>query len=213
MVLSEGLQQKTSGFDAHENCNMDYACSSNLDNFRRVITMKGLVHIYTGNGKGKTTAALGLGVRACGSGMSVMLVQFLKSAPTSELKSLELLDPPFRICRKTGSSKFTWDMDTKEKERTADEQREMLRYAAAKVENGEVDMLILDEIMGAITSGMLDLDAVVDFIKTKPDNIEVIMTGRNAPSELIELADYVSEINEVKHPAQKGIMARKGIEY
>lgn len=175
--------------------------------------MKGLVHIYTGNGKGKTTAALGLGVRACGSGMSVMLVQFLKSTPTSELKSLELLDPPFRICRKTESCKFTWDMDAQEKKRTSEEQREMLMYAAAEAASGGIDMLILDEVMGAITSGMLDLDAVVDFIKAKPDNVEIVMTGRNAPCELIELADYVSEIGEVKHPAHNGIMARKGIEY
>ncbi len=181
--------------------------------FGRMIIMKGLVHIYTGNGKGKTTAAIGLGVRACGSGMNVMLVQFLKSAPTGELKSLELLNPTFLVCRTTESRKFTWDMDENEKQQTSQEQREMLRYAATEAASGRIDMLILDEVMGAITSGMLDLDAVADFIKTKPDKIEIVMTGRNAPHELIEIADYVSEIQEVKHPAQGGIMARRGIEY
>lgn len=175
--------------------------------------MKGLVHIYTGDGKGKTTAAIGLGVRACGRGMKVLMVQFLKSIPTGEMYSLKSLGPDFVLCRGTESGKFTWQMDRDEKDRAAAEQQELFNCAANAAWNGECDLLILDEVLGAVSAGMLDREQLVSFIKNKPDKLELVLTGRNADDELVGLADYVSEIRAVKHPAEKGIQARKGIEF
>lgn len=174
--------------------------------------MKGLVHIYTGNGKGKTTAALGLGVRACGRGLKVLMVQFLKGAPTGEMYSLKALEPGFVLYRGKETKKFTWEMNEEEKAQTAAEQSRNFEHAIGMVSGGGLDLLILDEALGAISSGMLDKEAVVKFIKEKPENLELVLTGRGATPELIELADYVSEIRAVKHPAEKGIKARKGIE-
>ena len=175
--------------------------------------MKGLIHIYTGDGKGKTTAAIGLGVRASGRGMKVLMVQFLKSTPTGEMYSLKSLEPSFVLCRGTSSRKFSWHMSAEEKARTAEEQQGIFEYAVNAARNGECDLLILDEILGAISVGMLEKEQVTDFVKNKPDRLELVLTGRGADSELIGLADYVSEIKAVKHPAEKGIHARKGIEF
>jgi len=175
--------------------------------------MKGLIHIYTGDGKGKTTAAIGLGVRACGRGMKVLMAQFLKSAPTGEMYSLKSLEPDFVLCRGTESKKFTWQMDESEKAQAAAEQQTIFSYAVNAARNGECDLLILDEILGAITAGMIEKEQLVGFIQNKPDRLELVLTGRNADPELVGLADYVSEITAVKHPAEKGIHARKGIEF
>lgn len=179
----------------------------------RVVRMKGLVHIYTGDGKGKTSAALGLGVRACGRGLKVLMVQFLKGAPTGEMVSLKALEPDFVLYRGTETKKFTWEMNAEEKAQTVLEQRSIFEYAVNTVAGGQWNLLILDEALGAISSGMLDKEAIMEFIKDKPENLELVLTGRGATPELMELADYVSEIKAVKHPAKKGIMARKGIEF
>jgi len=175
--------------------------------------MKGLVHIYMGDGKGKTTAAIGLGVRACGRGMKVLMVQFLKSIHSGEMCSLKSLEPNFVLRRGTESGKFTWQMDRDEKNRAAAEQQELFNCAADAARNGECDILILDEVLGAVSASMLDREQLVSFIKNKPDRLELVLTGRNADDELVGLADYVSEIRAVKHPAEKGIQARKGIEF
>ena len=174
--------------------------------------MKGLVHIYTGDGKGKTTAALGLGVRACGRGLKVLMVQFLKGAPTGEIYSTKKLEPGFVLQRGTETRKFTWEMNEAEKAKTAAEQCLIFENAVRAAEGGECDLLILDEALGAISSGMLNKCAVIEFIKGKPENLELVLTGRGATSDLIELADYVSEIKAVKHPAEKGVNGRVGIE-
>jgi cob(I)alamin adenosyltransferase len=179
----------------------------------RLDDMKGLIHIYTGDGKGKTTAAVGLGVRACGRGMKVLMVQFLKGTPTGELYSLKTLEPDFELHRGTGITKFTWEMNEEEKAQTTAEQQGLLEYAADLIEKGGIDLLILDEVLGAVSTGMLSKNAVVEFVKNKPCNLELVLTGRGASPELVELADYVSEIKAVKHPAGKGIKARKGIEF
>lgn len=179
----------------------------------RIRNMKGLIHIYTGDGKGKTTAAVGLGVRACGQGMKVLMVQFLKGMPTGEMYSLKKLEPGFMLHRGTGTSKFIWQMTEEEKAQTAKEQRAIFEYAVKAAESGECDMLIMDEVLGALSTGMIDNDSLLKFISGKPEKLELVLTGRNASPELIGAADYVSEIMEVKHPAQKGINARKGIEF
>jgi cob(I)alamin adenosyltransferase len=175
--------------------------------------MKGLIHIYTGDGKGKTTAAVGLGVRACGRGLKVLMVQFLKGSPSGELYSLKALEPDFELRRGTGKTKFTWEMNEEEKAQAAVEQHSLLEYAANSIEKGGIDLLILDEALGAMSTGMLSKDAVMEFVKNKPQNLELVLTGRGASPEFVELADYVSEIKAVKHPAEKGVNGRKGIEF
>lgn len=174
--------------------------------------MKGLVHIYTGNGKGKTTASIGLGIRAYGRGMKVLMVQFLKGMECGEHIAIGKLGPGFTINPGRHLGKFTWSMNEQELKEAAIVQREQFDYAVSQAKTGKWDLLILDEIIAAVTTGMIPMEDVVNFIKTKPDNLEVVMTGRNAPMELIEISDYVSEITEVKHPHKKGIPARRGIE-
>jgi len=175
--------------------------------------VKGLVHIYTGDGKGKTTAALGLGMRAYGSGLVVLMVQFLKSMETGEKKVIDEFLPGFKMHRGKGASKFTWDMTPDELKELKAEVHDLFKYAQDAALKGDCDLLILDEILGCIAGEFLSVKEVTDFLKNKPEGLEVVLTGRNAPSEIIELADYVSEIKCIKHPYQKGIPGRKGIEF
>ncbi|MFA6308983.1 MAG: cob(I)yrinic acid a,c-diamide adenosyltransferase [Clostridia bacterium] len=174
--------------------------------------MKGLVHIYTGDGKGKTTAALGLGMRAYGRGLKVLLIQFLKGAFTGEIETIKKLEPGFMIHRGEEIKKFTCDMNEKELEEAKRVQLRILNFAKDEILKGNRDVIILDEIMAAISMGMVDLKDVEELIKSKPERLEILMTGRDAPKELIELSDYVSEINAIKHPMDKGTKGRIGIE-
>ncbi len=173
--------------------------------------MNGLVHIYTGNGKGKTTSAIGLGIRAVGNGMKVLMVQFLKGRPSGEQTSLVKLKPNFELYKNKQIDKFSWQLTLEETEELRESTFHLFHYTIKHSES--VNMIILDEIMAAITTGLIDVKQVSDFIKNKPSHLEVVLTGRNAPDELIELADYVSEINAVKHPMSSGIQAREGIEF
>jgi cob(I)alamin adenosyltransferase len=174
--------------------------------------MQGLVHIYTGNGKGKTTAALGLGIRACGRGFKVLMVQFLKGAETGEMHILKKLEPDFILRRGTEVRKFTWNMNEEELKKAGAIQRELFDFAVRSAQSGGYNLLILDEIMAAMSAGFVPVQDVANFIRNKPEGLEIVLTGRNAPEELIAAADYVSEIRAVKHPMEKGIGARKGIE-
>lgn len=173
------------------------------------MSFKGCVHIYTGDGKGKTTAAAGLAVRAAGSGMKVLFAQFLKGTPTGEIVPLQKIG--ITVIRTENVKKFIPYMTEQELEECRASQ--MNCFNTAKRMAPEFDMLVLDEIIGAVNTGMLDLNSVTEFIKQKPENLEIVMTGREPPSGLLELADYISEIKSVKHPYDKGLKARKGIEY
>jgi cob(I)alamin adenosyltransferase len=174
---------------------------------------QGLIHIYTGDGKGKSTAALGLGLRACGRGFRVWLVQFLKGRDTGELAALQRLTPDFVVCRNQELKKFVKDLEARELAQVYAATRKLWEEALVVAQTGECDLLILDEIMAALHSGALFLPEIVTFLTRKPSALEVVLTGRNAPPELVELADYVSEITAVKHPYQQGLPARRGIEY
>ena len=173
---------------------------------------QGLVHIYTGAGKGKTTAAIGLGIRAYGQGLKVLMVQFLKGWTTGEMKVIASLGPCFELFNKKENNKFSWEM-TEEMQGIKGEMRIGLNYTIDAVKSGEWDLIIMDEIMAAVNCGYLPLKEVVELVKSKPLKLELVLTGRDAPSKLIELADYVSEITARKHPMEKGIIAREGIEY
>lgn len=173
--------------------------------------MFGLIHIYCGDGKGKTTAAVGLAVRCAGRGNKVLLVQFLKSRDSGELYSLAKL-PDIEVMRGKESKKFTFQMNEEEKHALLIEHNKMFEQVLAKIKNGGYSLLILDEVIGALNAKVFEMPKLIEFLRHKPENLEVVLTGRNPAPELAEIADYVSEMRKVKHPMDKGIMAREGIE-
>lgn len=173
--------------------------------------MFGLIHIYCGDGKGKTTAAVGLAVRCAGRGNKVLLVQFLKSRDSGELYSLAKL-PDIEVMRGKESKKFTFQMNEEEKHALLIEHNKMFEQVLAKIKYGGYSLLILDEVIGALNAKVFEMPKLIEFLRHKPENLEVVLTGRNPAPELVEIADYVSEMRKVKHPMDKGIMAREGIE-
>ena len=171
----------------------------------------GLVHIYCGEGKGKTTCSVGLTVRAAGYGLRVLFMQFLKSGDSSELKVLRSLDNVEVVGMKP-VKKFSFQMTEEEKEETRISNAEQFADVVKRLETEHFDMLVLDETLGAIEAGLLDEDVIAGFLQSRPEQLEVVMTGRYTSDRLVELADYVSRIDKVKHPFDKGIGARAGIE-
>jgi cob(I)alamin adenosyltransferase len=175
--------------------------------------MRGLIHVYTGDGKGKTTAAAGLAIRAHGYGMNVLMVQFLKRAHSGELISFEKLGSGFELMRCKGAGKFVTQMDETEKAECCKETADLFSKTLNYLGENHVDLLILDEVFAAISFNMLRAKQITDFLKSKPEKLEVVLTGRGAPDEIVELADYAMEIRALKHPIDDGIPARQGIEY
>ncbi len=171
----------------------------------------GLVHIYCGEGKGKTTCSVGLTVRACGYGLRVLFMQFLKSGDSSELKILRSL-PGVEVMGTKPVKKFSFQMTEEEKAETRENNRQQFDDMVKLLEGNRYDMLVLDECLGAIEAGLLDEQLIVNFLRNRPEQLEVVLTGRYPTDELVELADYVSRIDKVKHPFDKGIPARAGIE-
>ena len=167
---------------------------------------KGYIHVYTGDGKGKTTAALGLVIRALGAGLSVCVVQFIKSMEYHEIRTLRGLGVSVhqfgRGCFITGEPRA---------EDTA-LAREGLEFARGLMNNDDLDLLILDEINVAQRLGLLEPDAVLEVVRAKPIGLELVCTGRGAPKELIEAADLVTEMVNVRHYYDLGVEARDGIE-
>lgn len=173
---------------------------------------KGLVHLYCGDGKGKTTAAMGLALRAAGHGQKVLIVQFLKGRPSGEVNALQQV-PGITLMRDKASRKFSWQMDEGEKAAVRQKNAEMLAAAVDEAAHAACDLLILDETIGACGIGLLAEDEVLDFIKHKPDKLELVLTGRNPSQKMLDAADYVTEMRKIKHPFDQGIPARKGVEY
>lgn len=171
-----------------------------------------MLHIYCGDGKGKTTAALGLAVRAAGSGMRVFFIQFLKGSPTSELNSLDKLEN-ITVLRCDRDYGFTFTMNDEEKAAITNCHNELLKQALSLVESGDADMIILDEFNAAYECGLLDKRLADNLVLNHWEKAELVLTGRNPQEKFIEAADYVSEILAVKHPYEKGADARAGIEY
>lgn len=174
---------------------------------------EGLIHIYTGDGKGKSTAAFGLAIRAVGSGKKVYVVQFLKSAPTSELKTIERLNGDIEVFRFEKPRDFVWNLSPEEKLELKKEVVEAFQFACDVMKSGKCDLLIMDEVMGAIKNEFILANELLEALIAKSKELEVVLTGRNVPDEILEIADYVSEIKCIKHPYQKGIAARVGIEF
>lgn len=170
---------------------------------------KGYIHVYMGSGKGKTTAALGLGIRAAGAGMKVHMVQFMKGRRYSEIDTIEGIDN-FTISQH-GRDEFVFK-DKLEKI-DIDLAQSGLNHAKEMVRNHEYDVVILDEINVAIDYDLISLRDVMDLIRWKPESMELVLTGRNAHPDIVKSADLVTEMVETKHPSQQGVAARKGIDF
>ncbi len=171
---------------------------------------KGYVQVYTGNGKGKTTAALGLTLRAVGAGLKVYIAQFLKGREYSEIKAIEERLSDLVTVEQFGTPKFVHSGSM------SDEDIELAKKGLQKAKeamlSGEYDIVILEEANVAAYLGLLSVEDLLELIKEKPDDVELVFTGRYAPDELIEAADLVTEMKEIKHYYTKGVMARVGIE-
>lgn len=171
---------------------------------------QGFVQIYTGNGKGKSTAAIGQAVRAAGFGLKTYIAQFMKEFPYNELISLKHLSEWITVEQFCGDE-FVYKKQLPDQEELAKAKKGLSR-AKEKMISSEYDLIILDEAIVAIYFKLIETKDLVEFIKSKPENVELILTGRYCPEELIELADLVTEMKEVKHYYQKGITSRRGIE-
>ena len=171
----------------------------------------GCIHIYTGDGKGKTTAAMGLAMRAAGWGKRVLVVQFLKGGPTGELAALEALEIPVR--RNSRTYGFFSTLDERDRKALIAEQDAMLADAASYIRKNRYDLIVLDELIGAYNLGAVDRELTDALIMGGPYEAELVLTGRDTPKTWIEAADYVTEMRERKHPYSQGLEARKGIEF
>lgn len=171
--------------------------------------MKRLIHIYCGDGKGKTTACIGLTVRAAGADLKVVFTQFLKDNKSSEIRIIkDMPNVEFVPCKQ--SFGFFWNMTDEEKKEAREVYNELLKEVIEK--SKKADMLVMDEIIATYNNNLIDREMFLDFLRNKPENLEVVMTGRDPVDELVELADYISEIKKIKHPFDKGINSRVGIE-
>lgn len=169
-----------------------------------------MIQIYCGEGKGKTTAAVGLSVRAAGRGHRVVFAQFLKGADSGERRVLETL-PTVTLLELPDAVKFTFAMDAEERAQAQAEQGERFRRAVAL--GREADLLVLDELCAALNADMVPLEEVLAFLDKRPQDLEVVITGRNPPPALVERADYITEMRKIRHPYEQGVGARKGIEF
>ena len=172
-----------------------------------VRSTRGLIQVYTGDGKGKTTAALGLAMRASGQGMKVAFIQFIKGEPCGEHFFMSQCGS-FDIVQLNIGDSFA-----KSKEQLGLEAQQTLAYAEEEMLHGGYDLVVLDEIFVAINQGLITTQQVLELLDEKPDLVELVLTGRRAPWEIVGRADLVTEMLMIKHPFIDGIDARRGIEY
>jgi cob(I)alamin adenosyltransferase len=172
-------------------------------------THKGYIHLYTGDGKGKTTAAFGLALRASGAGLRVYIAQFTKGSDSGEVSALRKYSRAVTI-RQFGARSFIKRQPSKIDRTLA---AKGLAEVSGIIAAGRHRLVILDEICVALRLGLFPLEQVLDMLKTRPGHVEIILTGRNAPEALIDAADLVTEMREVRHYFKKGVRARKGIEF
>lgn len=170
--------------------------------------MKGYLQVYTGNGKGKTTAALGLSLRAAGAGMKVYIAQFLKQGDYSEIKALERFSDAI-VLEQFGLGQFVKGQPTQAE---IDAARDGLDKARQQLSSGDYDMVILEEANIAAAVGLFSVKDLMDVIQQRPDHVELVITGRSAAPEVMEKADLVTEMKAVKHYYDQGVQARIGIE-
>jgi cob(I)alamin adenosyltransferase len=177
------------------------------------MTDKGLVIVYTGNGKGKTTAALGIAVRALGYNQKVCMIQFIKGSwHYGELNSAKRLAPEFELI--TAGKGFVGIIDdTSPKEEHQKTAKEAIQISRGKILENIYDIIILDEINYSINLGLVKVEDVLELIKTKPEKLTLVLTGNHVRSEIVDIADLVTEMKEIKHPFKSGKKAKKGIDF
>ena len=173
---------------------------------------KGFIHVYTGESKGKTTAAFGLAMRAAGHGKSVLIIQFLKSRIKKSGEAVSAKKCGITVIKFKGQTSPLFDPSVK-REELKKNIRKAIDRSIAHITSGKYDLVILDEINNAVGNGYASANDITRIIVDKPEGLELVFTGRNAPEELIKAADYVTEMRMVKHPSIHGVKARKGIEY
>ena len=171
---------------------------------------KGRIHIYYGHGKGKTTCAMGLAMRAAGSGLKVLVFQFLKNNNSSERNILEQI-PNVTCLPGREKVKFVSRMNS-------DEKAELKHYNSKALDEiikfcSPFDVLVLDEVLSAVEMGVLSENKLMEFLNHKPRGLEVVMTGHEITERILDVADYATDFTKIKHPYDEGIMAREGIEY
>lgn len=171
--------------------------------------MKRYIQVYTGNGKGKTTAAFGLALRAVGAGMKVFIGQFVKGKTYNENAAIARYLKNIRV-KQYGLGCFIVNTPTEDDIKAA---RKGLDEMRKIINNGKYDLVIMDEVNIALYYKLIDIEDLLKIIKNKPEHVELVLTGRYAPQELIDKADLVTEMKEIKHYYRKGVEARKGIEY
>jgi len=171
--------------------------------------MKGYIHVYTGNGKGKTTAAFGLALRAEGAGLKVFIGQFVKGKTYNENIAIARYLKNITV-KQYGLGCFIVNTPTEDDIKAAGEGLDEMRKI---IQNGKHDLVIMDEVNIALYYKLFDISKLIEIMKGRPDHVELVLTGRYAPQELIDKADLVTEMKEIKHYYRKGIEARNGIEY
>ena len=172
--------------------------------------MSGRIHIYCGNGKGKTTAAVGLSVRAAGAGKRVLFAQFLKTGTSGEIGILRDIDGiEVRHCATVRG--WVRNMSDPQKETAATDYERFLEDLLR--EAPDYDLLVVDEAAAACRYGLISVERLAEFLRNKPESLEVVLTGRDPDPELMELADYITEMKKIRHPFDQGVRARQGIEF
>lgn len=172
----------------------------------------GLIQVYTGDGKGKTTAAIGSVIRATGAKLKVAIIFFFKRRVSCELNQLKKIQG-VEFYNFFTQKKFVTQMNDKEKEKLRNEIKKSFELFKLIVKKKNINLIILDEISYPLQYGFISISEFIDLIKNKNKKTEIILTGRNMPSEIIELADLVTEMKKIKHPFDKGVKARKGFDY
>ena len=177
------------------------------------MSKNGLTIVYTGKGKGKTTAALGIALRATGYKKKICMIQFIKGSwHYGEMESSKLLEPEFEMVA-IGKG-FVGIIDDKSpKEDHQKVAKEAIKISNEKIQSGKYDIIILDEINYAVNLNLISLEDVLELIKSKPENVDLVLTGNYAKEEVIGAADLVTEMREIKHPFQKGIKAKEGLDF
>jgi len=173
---------------------------------------KGLIHVYTGEGKGKTTAAFGLAERAAGHGRKVLVLQFLKSGTRDSGEIVSARNSGIRVIKFNDQTTPLFDRDARPGQ-IRDSVKKAIAVSVGEIKSGLYDIVILDEFNTVLKCGFATMKDAREIIEARPEHLELVFTGRGAPQELMELADYVTEMRLVKHPFKNGVKARKGIEF
>lgn len=184
---------------------------NSLSGLEHAAGKKGRIHLYTGDGKGKTTAAAGLALRALGAGKTVLFCQFLKGGESGELAGLKQLGA--QLIRAKCGKKFMSQMNEDERRRLAGEHKLCFSRISKLVFENAADVVVLDEVVDAVNGGLIEQKELIELIDGRPESMEIVLTGRNPSEKLISAADYQTDFICKKHPYQCGIPARKGIEF